>query len=282
MTTKKSKAIVLSGREAPSERQQAVKDFLAPLFNDAQMRLLVNQTPAYAIMKRPGGGGKMLSYVKHGYVTDQLNKAFGFDWDLIIDPMANGQMYALEVEEIPLVDGKTGKPLPPKIIRHIAVCGHLVVRVHDSKGNAKGTITKSGFGSQIWHPAMEFGDALKAAKSDLLKVCAAQVGIALDLYWNDMDEVARYEDEQEKKQQQEIINALVKDIDESYPIDGVNMISLASAKFGFDGNKVVELLGKSNIPEAINQYKSSDWDIIMKAGNNGRNEAETTKAKRKK
>lgn len=268
MTTKKpnkTKAIELSSREAPEERKQAIQDFLMPLVNEAQMRLLVNETPAYAIQKREGPHGQMLSYVKHGYVTDQLNKAFGFDWDLVLEPMANGQMYALEIEEIPRIDGKTNKPLPPKIVRHVAVCGYLVVRIHDNKGNVKGTIRKSGFGSQLWLPSIEFGDALKAAKSDLLKVCAAQVGVALDLYWNDMDEVAKYEAEIERKQkdaeQQEIINASLEDLESDYPSNGISLLSRASAELGLNGEKVAEILGKS-ISDVINTYTNEYWDTL--------------------
>lgn len=267
MTTKKknpSKAIELSSREAPEERKQQVQDFLAPLFNEAQMRLLVNKTPAYAIMKREGAGGKMLSYVKHGYVTDQLNKAFGFDWDLIIDLMAEGQMYALQVEEFPRVDAKTNKPLAPIIVRHVAVCGRLVVRVHDSKGNVKGTITKSGFGSQIWQSKMEFGDALKGAKSDLLKVCAAQVGVALDLYWNDMAEVEKYEQEQEKKAEQEIIEASFKDVP---PQTGPELIAHAFSELGMDGKAVAEALGLPSISDVMKSFKVEYWEVLKNAKN---------------
>jgi len=273
MATKKknpSKEIELSIREAPEERKQAITDFLMPLFNDAQMRLLVNKTPAYAIMKRQGAGGQMLSYVKHGYVTDQLNKAFGFDWDLIIDPMANGQMYALEIESIPRIDGKTNKALSPIETRHIAVCGHLVVRVHDAKGNVKGTITKSGFGSQTWNAKMELGDALKAAKSDLLKVCAAQVGVALDLYWNDMDEVQKYEDEQEKKrqrnEQQAIIDAsFTEDDSPANPTSGIELITRALSELGLNGQAVAEMLGKKDVAEVIKSFSDKDWEILKNA-----------------
>lgn len=261
----KNKAIELS-REAPAERKQSVQDFLAPLFNDAQMRLLVNKTPDYAIQKREGAKGQMLSYVKHGYVTDQLNKAFGFDWDLIIDPMSNGNMYALQVEEFPRIDAKTNKPLPPIVVRHIAVCGHLVARVHDSKGNVKGTITKSGFGSQIWNAKMEFGDALKGAKSDLLKVCAAQVGIALDLYWNDMAEVEKYEDEQEKKRnqqaEQEIINASFVDLP---PQNGPELVARAYSELGMDGKAVAEGLGLPSIGDVMKSFKVEYWEVLKHA-----------------
>jgi hypothetical protein len=65
-----------------------------------QARLAMRTDPksAYAIKKREGSGGKMYSYVKHGYVTDQLNKCFGFDWDFDLQPIENGKMFSLQVE----------------------------------------------------------------------------------------------------------------------------------------------------------------------------------------
>lgn len=177
-------------REAPLARRLNSSEVIGPVMNEAQLRIVTGKTPDYAIRRRQGPGGRSLSYVSHGYVTDQLNKAFGFDWDLEILPMANGMMYALENEHI--IDAKTKDV--KAITRHVAVCGKLTVRIHDPKTlEVKATIVKSGFGSQIWLPTMELGDALKAARSDLIKTCATQLGVALDLYWNDQAEVEQYQ-----------------------------------------------------------------------------------------
>ena len=181
-------------REAPDEAMVNIKDVIGPLVSKAQLSLMLNRTPEYAVQWRKGPGAKMLKYVKHGYVTNQLNKVFGFDWDLIIDPMSDGKMYAMELEQVLNQEGDV-----VKTNRHLAVCGHLTARVRVD-GEVVGTITKSGFGSQLWNAGMEFGDALKAAKSDLLKVCAAQIGIALDLYWNDMAESDKFDEKQEAKE----------------------------------------------------------------------------------
>lgn len=187
-------------REAPLARRVSMSEIIGPVMNDAQVRIVTGKTPEYAIRKRVGPSGRTLSYVSHGYVTDQLNKAFGFDWDIILKPMStSGQLFALEVERIPITKG--GKPTGEiKETRHVAVCGDLIVRIHDGI-EVVATITKSGFGSQIWLPTMELGDALKAARSDLLKTCAAPLGIALDLYWNDQAEIHQYEKRVEQEQQ---------------------------------------------------------------------------------
>ena len=268
MATKKSKAVVLSDREAPIERVQSAKDYLASVFNDAQMNLLLNRTPEYAKKKRPGPGGKALTYVSHGYVTDQLNKIFGFNWDLVLDQMANGKMYELQVE----ITGKNNRG-QDITTRHLAVCGHIEARI--VKNNKSTTIIKYGFGSQIWHPTMEFGDALKAARSDLLKTCAMQIGVALDLYWNDMAEVEKFEQLQDEKrkqdelEQQEIIEASLSDVETSknngYPVNGVSMISKALA-LKMTKEEIEEAVGMTT-DEIINSYKPEYWNILLKVNN---------------
>lgn len=199
--TKKTKVIygeVVESREAPIERAIEKAQIISPQLNDKQLALLMNRTPQWAIKRRQGPGGKMYSYVPHGYVTDMLNKAFGWDWDLIVDPMSDSKMYALEIEETPVL--KAGRPTGEILVtRHVAVAGHLTVRAHSKTGAIIATITKSGFGSQKWLPTMEFGDALKGAKSDLLKVCAVQLGVALDLYWNEQVELQEFETKEEQR-----------------------------------------------------------------------------------
>ena len=282
MTTKKSKAIVLSSREAPPERRISEKDLaVMKIMAQKQIEILTSKTPEYAIKRRPGGGGRTLRYVPHGYVTDVLNKAFGFDWDCNLLPYFNGNVY----HQVDVDTGtKYGQKHPKAgwpVIRHtLSVCTELVIRIHNPNKASEliATIRKTGVGSSIWYEENEWGDSLKAAESDGLKVAASKLGIALDLYWDDTSEIANYEEEQRKRyEQEEIIDALERK--EDYPVNGVSMIALASSRFGFDGTKLMELFEK-DLPKIISEYAPSDWDIIMKAGNNG--ESETTKAKRKK
>ena len=96
-----SKAIVLSDAQ-PSElsrevgaheRQLKVADVLMPVMNQAQMNMLCGSTPKHVIRTRPGRGGKTFRYIPYGYAVDSLNKAFGFDWDFIILPVFNGNLF---------------------------------------------------------------------------------------------------------------------------------------------------------------------------------------------
>jgi hypothetical protein len=228
-------------REAPEERSLTQASIIQPVLNDAQLAIMLNKTPAWAIKKRQGGGGKIYTYVPHGYVTDTLNKAFGFDWDLILDPMFDGRMYAMEIEEI---TDKTGKVT--KTNRHMAVCGRLVIRVHDPEKPRElvTTITKSGFGSQLWLPAMELGDALKGARSDLLKTCAYQLGIALDLYWNERAEIADFEAIQNEQiakieKEKQILIWEKKGV----PTDFGTLLSRSKQDYGYLGEQIEQILG---------------------------------------
>ncbi len=262
-----SKDIILQGeamddddREAPDQSMVKAKDIILPSLNKEQLSIILNKTPDWAVKVRQGKGGRAFKYVTHGYVTQTLNKAFGFDWDLIVDPMADGKMYALELE--PIVDAK-GVIL--RHDRHIAVTGRLVVRIHDGKGKLITTIVKSGFGSQMWLPTMEFGDALKAARSDLVKTCAFQLGIALDLYWNERAEIDTHVKKQAAKSEaqraaSEMVAAAVD--------TPIALLTRSMADFKFDGAKVAEILGTTfDLMMAMNEDAIAEaWKKVQDAG----------------
>src|SRR5271157_4106649 len=109
-------------REAPAERQLA--RVINPMLTKEQIRIISGVTPEYAVQKRIGKGGKTFKYVKHGYVTDQLNSAFGYDWDLLLDPIETGSTYSIKTEDIRNDKGDTvGQN------RYVAVSGRLIVRI---------------------------------------------------------------------------------------------------------------------------------------------------------
>ena len=191
--------IMLSGegREAPKESQMLMKSeqIVMPIMNSAQMKIILGKTPAYAIKRRPGRGGKTFKYVTYGYVVAMLNRAFGFDWDFQIKPGGNGEYFKLTEIIEDLWDNKE-KKFVPRTTRNISVYGELTVRIRNAKNVIIATITKPGVGSQNWEATVEFGDACKGAKSDALKVAAHELGIGLDLYWDDQSELSDWENEQ--------------------------------------------------------------------------------------
>lgn len=140
----------------------ANQDHLPQHLNPAQLSFVNQKTPRQFIKKRPGPGGKPLSYVEVGYVISMLNQVFGFDWDFQV------------------IDQQIGR-------RQVWVRGELTVRT------AHQTIVKGQYGGaeikinrQTDEP-ISIADDLKAAASDCLKKCASMLGIAGDIYWRDLD-----------------------------------------------------------------------------------------------
>lgn len=175
-------------REASSD-ERTVKDFgkfNQAIINQAQFNVLYGGTPSHAIFTRQGKGGKDFRYIKHGYVTDMLNKAFGFGWSFVIKPIGNGEMFILQI-----YDEQTGKG--SKQVRDVAVYGELTANVYNPKSGEVISITKGGMGSQRWEMGTEFGDALKGAQSDAKKNAAKELGIGLDLYYDDDAAIEQHE-----------------------------------------------------------------------------------------
>lgn len=182
-------------REAPEERGLVFQSLIQKVISEAQFNILYGKTPAWAIKRREGPGGQMLRYVPHGFTRDQLNKAFGLDWDWKLLPIFNNSpFHQVERNE----KGKTKQ--------YLTVIGELTVRIRNPE-NIKEiltTITKTGTGSSLWNEGVEFGDALKSADSDALKRAGLGLGIALDLYYSEDTAVAKHaEIEQRRKAEQE-------------------------------------------------------------------------------
>ena len=125
--------------------------------NERQLNFLLMKTPKQYIHKRPAKGGGEWEYVTGGYVRKLLNLMFGWDWDFEI--------------------------LDEKILHGEAIVkGRLTCR---SNGR---TIIKTQFGNKDvickrgTDIPLSIGNDLKAAATDCLKKCAAEIGIAADIY----------------------------------------------------------------------------------------------------
>jgi recombination DNA repair RAD52 pathway protein len=135
---------------------------LPQVLNRGQLNFINQKTPSKFVKKRPGPGGKQFSYVEVGYVINILNQVFGWNWDFKV------------------VDQQIGN-------RQVWVRGELTVRVNNI------SITKSQYGgadikiNRATNESFSIADDLKAAASDCLKKCASMIGIAGDIYWQDLD-----------------------------------------------------------------------------------------------
>jgi hypothetical protein len=127
-----------------------------------QIAFIMKATPARFIKQRPAKGGGTWQYVSGTYIRKVLNLMFGWDWDFEI---ISEHVY-LEAKEV-------------------VVKGRLTCR---SGGR---TITKMQYGNKdiIFKKGttepLSIGNDLKAAATDALKKCAAEIGIASDVYHPD-------------------------------------------------------------------------------------------------
>jgi hypothetical protein len=125
--------------------------------NESQLKYLLKRTPKEALRKRPAKGGGEWEYVSGGWVKKQLNLMFGFNWDFEI----TNQM-VLHGEAI--VQGKL-------------TCRSNGITIIKTQFGNKDVICRKGTDIPL-----SIGNDLKAAATDCLKKCAAEIGIAADVY----------------------------------------------------------------------------------------------------
>jgi hypothetical protein len=125
-------------------------------------KLISIPTPEMFIKTRPIRGNKTANYVEGGYVVARLNQAFspiGWDFEVVEEK--------IEAKEV-------------------VVRGRLLIKdpIHNFQ------VGKTQYGTKERYAGVPLGDTLKGAATDCLKKCASMFGIALDVYWPDLDEEA--------------------------------------------------------------------------------------------
>lgn len=110
------------------------------------------------IKTRQGGQGMTFDYIGTEHAIQLLNEAFDYAWDSKV------------VEHQILSDGTLAVAL-------------VEIKVWDDSGSP---IIKQQFGSCNINRGVDVGAALKGAASDGLKKCASQLGVALELYLDDV------------------------------------------------------------------------------------------------
>ncbi len=126
-----------------------------------QLKQLLKKTPVQYVHTRPAKGGGQWEYVTGGYVKKVLNLMFGWNW-------------SFEIMDEKILHGEV-------IVKGKLTCtsnGTTIVKMQ--YGN-KEIICKKGTDNPL-----SIGNDMKAAATDALKKCAAEIGIAADIY-NKMD-----------------------------------------------------------------------------------------------
>lgn len=181
------------------------------ILNAQQLQFLMRPTPKKYQKKRPAKGGGQWTYVSGAYVKKVLNLVFGWNWDFkIVD-------YKFDLN-----------------IKQAFVHGELTCRVGDR------VITKHQFGrvdikfrvewDRVEQPdgsfksvkretdqPLDLGNDLKAATTDALKKCAAELGIAADIY--SPEEFNAINVEQAEEPIEERISSLLEELHEALPVE---------------------------------------------------------------
>ena len=134
---------------------------IRPASLPAATRALIQvATPVEFIKQRPGKGGKSFTYVEGGYVIARLNQIFspvGWDFEIVNERVEPNE---------------------------VVVRGKLTIKDHKNGYE----ISKTQYGTKERNAGVPLGDTLKAAATDCLKKSASLFGIALDVYWKQLDE----------------------------------------------------------------------------------------------
>jgi len=127
------------------------------ILNAFQLQMLLKKTPKTYIKSRPAKGGGTWDYVSGGYIRKVLNMMFGWDWDFEIK---DKQFMFGQV----IIEGKLT----------VRSGGKKIVKEQIGK---KEVVFKKGTSDPL-----DIGNDFKAAATDALKKCAAELGIAADVY----------------------------------------------------------------------------------------------------
>lgn len=130
--------------------------------NANQLALILKKTPKQYVKQRPAKGGGVWDYVSGGYIKKCLNLMFGWDWDF-------------EIIDEKIMHGEV-------IVKGRLTCrsnGKEIVKMQF--GNKDIVYRKLQQGETERQP-LSIGNDLKSAATDALKKCAAEIGLAADIY----------------------------------------------------------------------------------------------------
>jgi hypothetical protein len=118
---------------------------------------------------------------------------------------------------------------------------------------------------------MELGDSLKGARSDLIKTCATQLGIALDLYWNDQAEVEQYEKRMTQAEQTRYEAEAVVKMMNGAPKNPVFLVSRAQKDFGMSLQDILNIskTDEDALFDMDEEQIEKVWDKVSKVGKAG-------------
>ncbi len=182
-------------------------------------------TPKEFIRQREGKGGKRFDYVEIGYVISQLNKAFtplGWQFEVIEEKVMANEVY---------------------------VKGKLTIK--DYKTGYEVFKTQYGTKEIYANNKTPIGDLLKSASSDCLKKCASLFGLALDVYWKQLDDLPQ--EKQSPKAQENLNKGKIY----KFALLAINkeedVIVLNELRKGLDNSKIYTPEHKKDLIKALDE-----------------------------
>lgn len=190
--------------------------------NEHQLALILKRTPPQYIKKRPAKGGGTWEYVTGGYVRKVLNLMFGWDWDF-------------EILDHTIIGGEA-------VVKGRLTCRTNGKQIVKTQFGNKDIIYKKQTQEEITKGLdkipLSIGNDLKAAATDALKKCAAEIGIAADIY------------------NKEDFNEVIVDVDNSLETTLKELYSVKSEHLPEDE--------KINFERIINQKESKSYRKAIK------------------
>ena len=190
--------------------------------NEHQLAQILKRTPNQYIKKRPAKGGGTWEYVTGGYVRKVLNLMFGWDWDF-------------EILEHTIIGGEA-------VVKGRLTCRTNGKQIVKTQFGNKDIIYKKQTQEEITKGLdkipLSIGNDLKAAATDALKKCAAEIGIAADIY------------------NKEDFNEVIVDVDNSLETTLKELYSVKSEHLPEDE--------KINFERIINQKESKSYRKAIK------------------
>jgi hypothetical protein len=129
--------------------------------SNKQLMHMLQRTPADHIYSRPAKGGGVWQYVTGTYVKKVLNYTFGWCWSFEVKDHGKEGKLVWVLGRLTIINPKTFQP--------------MIVKEQFGRADLK---TKRDAKDEY----LDFGNDLKAASTDALKKCAAELGIASDIY----------------------------------------------------------------------------------------------------
>lgn len=194
--------------------------------NPKQLKQILQRTPKTYIKQRPAKGGGTWDFVTGGYMKKCLNIMFGWDWDfeIIDEKILHGEV---------IVKGKlTCRSNGKTIIKMQFGNKDIVYKKQNADEISKG----------LDKIPLSIGNDLKSAATDCLKKCAAEIGIAADIYNKDDFKEVKVDTSNYEDKESELLDLFeeVKDFIPANEFDNVKRVVDRKEKMSYD--KIINFL----------------------------------------